>query len=221
MTIHWIAAFTRSPTPVPSAARTSGSNGRRRLCVWANEHDALRQEILLRRGYARAGWPEHRRQRSLEVPIPQAPVPSGYAVRPLGGTEELPARSWASWRAFHPDESDEGYEGWEWYLNVQRVPLYRRDLDIVAATPDGEIASFCTAWYDDVTRTVCFDPVGTAPAHQRRGLGKAVMCEAMRRARRLGATTAYVGGLTVAANALYASVMSAEHELVEPWQKEL
>jgi mycothiol synthase len=197
------------------------SSGQRKLRIWANEHDGLRQEILVRRGYAKGEWPEYRWRRSLDVPIPDVPVAAGYTVRALGDVEELSARSWASWKAFHPRDPDERYEGWDWYLNVQRIPLYRRDLDIVAVAPTGEVASFCTAWYDDVTRTGCFDPVGTMPAHQRRGLGKAVMCEGLRRLKRLGATMAYVGGFTVAANALYASVMSSEYELVEPWKRAL
>jgi GNAT superfamily N-acetyltransferase len=97
------------------------------------------------------------------------------------------------------------------------MPLYRRDLNIVAIAPDGELAAFCTAWYDDVTRTGHFEPVGTAPEHQRRVLGKAVMCEALRRLKRMGATRAIVGGYTPAANALYAPVMSHDCELQEPW----
>jgi predicted N-acetyltransferase YhbS len=57
------------------------------------------------------------------------------------------------------------------------------------------------------------------PEHQRRGLGKAVMCEGLRRVKRMGATLATVGGFSVAANALYASVMSPEYELQTPWSK--
>jgi GNAT superfamily N-acetyltransferase len=113
---------------------------------------------------------------------------SGYTVRALGDQDELPARSWLSWKAFHPNEPDEKYEGWEWYKNVQRIPLYRRDLDIVAVASGGELAAFCTVWFDDVTRTAVFEPVGTHPDHQKRGLGKAVMSEGLRRAQRLGAT---------------------------------
>ena len=90
-------------------------------------------------------------------------------------------RSWLSWKAFHSDEPDERYEGWEWYRNVQRFPLYRRDLDLVAVAPDGELAAFCTVWFDDVTRTGSFELVGAHPAHQRRGLGRAVMYEGLRR----------------------------------------
>ncbi|HEX6386119.1 MAG TPA: GNAT family N-acetyltransferase [Anaerolineae bacterium] len=57
------------------------------------------------------------------------------------------------------------------------------------------------------------------PAHQRRGLGKAVMAEGLRRAKRLGATMAYVGSYSPAAHALYASVGFTEYDLYEPWLK--
>lgn len=197
------------------------SDGRRKLRMWVSERDSLRQEILTRRGYARGGGAEYKWQRSLDEQIPDIQIAPGYTVRALGDTDELPARSWLSWRAFHPDEPDEKYEGWEWYRNIQRMPLYRRDLDIVAVAPNGDLAAFCTLWYDDVTRSGNFEPVGTAPEHQRRGLGKAVMGDAMRRARRLGATLVTVGGYRQAAKALYTSVVSPEYEMFESWEKEL
>jgi mycothiol synthase len=196
-----------------------GPNGRK-LRVWANADDNLRQEILTRRGYTKSDWPEYQRRRPMSRPIPDVPVAEGYTVRALGDVQELPARSFVSWKAFHPDEPDEMYEGWDWYPNVQRAPLYRRDLDIVAVAPNGEFASFCTVWFDDVTRSGAFEPVGTAPTHQRRGLGKAVMCEGLRRLKRMGATMAYVGSYTVEAHALYASVGFAKYDLSEPWAKE-
>ena len=202
-----------------------GSDGERRLCVWTNAHDDLRQNILRRRGYTKGDEPEYQRRRPMSGdgarPVLDAPVPEAYSVRALGDVEELAARTWVSWKAFHPDEADDRYQGWDWYSNIQRAPLYRRDLDIVAVAPDGEFASFCTVWFDDVTRTAAFEPVGTAPAHQRRGLGRAVMGEGLRRLERLGATQAYVGSYTPAAHALYASVGFTEYDLSEPWAKEL
>jgi GNAT superfamily N-acetyltransferase len=197
-----------------------GSDGRRRLRVWTDAQDELRQGVLIGCGYVRRGSPEYQRRRALEVPIPDAQPAPGYTVRALGDVEELPARSWVSWRAFHPDEPDERYQGWEWYHNIQRIPLYRRDLDVVAVAPNGETASFCTVWFDDVTRTGVFEPVGTAPEHQRRGLGKAVMCEGLRRLKRLGAVMAYVGSYSPEAHALYASVGFTAYDLSEPWVRE-
>jgi len=196
---------------------------RKKLWVFPHADDGLRQEILLRRGFSKVVRPgavvkQHRR--SLDGPIPDVRSVPGYTVRSLGEIDELPSRSWASWRAFHPDEPDEDYEGWEWYHNIQRLPLYRRDLDIVAVAPDGEIASFCTIWYDDVTRSAIYEPVGTVPEHQRRGLGKAILTEGLRRVKRMGAVMAFVTGLSPAANALYDSAISPDCDLCESWVKQ-
>ncbi|WP_367362536.1 hypothetical protein [Mesotoga sp.] len=90
---------------------------------------------MKRRGYSRGDWPEHQHRRDLKGQIAEVSISKGFEIGSLGNAEELPSRSWASWRAFHPDEPDEDYEGREWYLNIQKQPLYRRDLDIVAVAP--------------------------------------------------------------------------------------
>lgn len=195
------------------------ADGRQRLVIWAHKTDAVRQDLLARRGYTRGDSPEYQRRHSLAAAIPDIAPPAGYTLRALGDVEEHPARSWVSWRAFHPDEPDDKYEGWTWYRNVQRAPLYRRDLDLVAVAPDGELAAFCTLWFDDVTRTAAFEPVGTHPDHQRRGLGRALMAEGLRRVRDLGATLCAVGSYSEAAGALYASLGFTEYDLSEPWVK--
>lgn len=198
----------------------TSEDGRRRLTVWAPAAERARQELLAQHGYVKGEPAEHMRWRDLtEDNLPTVPLAAGYTVRALGDDSELPARSWLSWRVFHPNEPDERYEGWTWYHNVQRVPLYRRDLDLVAVAPDGTLAAFCTVWLDDVTRTAVFEPVGTHPHHQQRGLGKAVMTEGLRRAQRLGATLATVSSYSTAAHALYAAVGFTAFELNEPWHK--
>jgi GNAT superfamily N-acetyltransferase len=90
----------------------------------------------------------------------------------------------------------------------------------VAIAPDGAVASFCTVWFDDVTRTGVFEPVATVPAHQRRGLGRAVMSEGLRRLRRMGATRAYVGSYSVEAGGLYAAMGFTDYDLSEGWDRE-
>jgi GNAT superfamily N-acetyltransferase len=207
-----------------SAAETqfasTQTDGRQRLYLWSHATDSLRQDILQRRGYSRRSGPEYQRRRCVEMPIVDVPLAEGYAIRALGDVDEHPARSWVSWKAFHPDEPDEKYEGWEWYRNVQRAPLYRRDLDLVAVAPNGEHAAFCTIWFDDVTLTAAFEPVGTHPDHQRKGLGKAIMTEGLRRIKQIGATLATVNSYSVPAGALYASMGFTEYDLNEPWMKE-
>jgi mycothiol synthase len=195
--------------------------GTRELLAWVNADDILFKEILTRCGYSRSKYSsEHMRRRSFSKPIPDSVPQGGYSVRALDDETELPARSWLSWKVFHPDEPEEKHQGWEWYKNVQRIPIYCRDLDIVAVAPDGELAAFCTVWYDDVTCTAVFEPVGTNPAHQKRGLGKAVMSEGLRRAQGLGATLATVSSYSSGAHALYESMGFTDVDLLEPWTKE-
>ncbi len=195
--------------------------GKKELILWVNADDSLMKKVFFSYGYVRSKHAaEHMRRRFMTQPIPDSKIPNGYIVRALGDECELPARSWLSWKAFHPDEPDEKYQGWEWYKNVQRVPLYRRDLDIVAVAKDGELAAFCTVWFDDVTRTAVFEPVATHPNHQQRGLGKAVMTEGLRRAERLGANLATVSSYGKASHALYESMGFTQYDLLEPWIKE-
>jgi mycothiol synthase len=195
--------------------------GKQELIAWVNAGDELHKQILADCGYAHSRYAdEHMRRRFMTQPIPDSVPARGYSVRALGEEDELPARSWLSWKVFHPDEPDEKYRGWEWYRNVQRVPLYRRDLDIVAVASDGELVAFCTVWFDNVTRTAVFEPVGTHPNHQKRGLGKAVMSEGLHRAHKLGATLATVSSYSPGAHALYESMGFTEFDLLEPWIKE-
>jgi len=194
-------------------------DGQQVLSVWANPDNSVRKEILKQRGYTKGKWTESQWRRDLDVPIPEVRTPDGYTIRSLGDVDEILARSWASWRSFHPDEPDEDYEGWEWYFNIQRCPLYRRDLDIVAVAPSGEIASFCTIWYDDATRSAYIEPVATVPEHLRRGLARATITEGLHRLQRMGAMRAFVGGYEPGPNALYSSTLSAVHDKSEQWIK--
>ncbi len=196
--------------------------GRVRFSVWADSEDDMLTGLLERSGYSRTGGLERQGRNDLGDAIPEGAPPEGYTVRSLGERGELPARAWLSWRAFHPNDPDENYEGWEWYLNIQREPLYRRDLDIVAVAPDGTLASFTTVWYDDVTRTAYFEPVGTEPDHQRKGLATAVMAEGLRRLEKLGCIRAFVGGYEPGTFALYGTATRfVECDYSEEWRRYL
>lgn len=162
-------------------------------------------------------WRHH-----LTGPVPTGAFPTGYGVRALGGGLELLERCYASGLAFHDGDvrvavdnrSDPG-----WYRTIQRAPLYRRDLDLIAVTDDGAVAGFVTAWFDDVTLSAYLEPVGVVPAHRRRGLGRALLTEALARVQRLGATLALVGGYDERANALYGSLMTDGADVSEAWQR--
>jgi mycothiol synthase len=189
------------------------------LYTWARADDALRQDLLRRRGYKPGKWTTHVWRRNLDGALPEVSLPPGYRIRSVGSLDDLPGRSLASWRGFHLDAPEGDYEGWEWYLNIQRCPLYRRDLDLVVEAPSGEIASFCTFWYDDVTRSAYIEPVATVPQHQRLGLARACITEGLRRVQRLGVLHAHVTGMEPGPNALYALTLSPEHDRFDQWLK--
>lgn len=201
----------------------SQPDGSRKLFLWAADSDDLLRGLFVDHGYGKDDWPERQWHRDLDAPIPDLHVPPGYVIRSLGDGLELLERCYASGLGFHQGDIKIAVENREdpgWYRNIQTAPLYRRDLDLVAIAPDGSIAAFCTIWFDDVTRSAYFEPVATVPAHQQRGLGKALLAEGLRRLQRIGATRAFVGGHTPAANALYRSIMGPESSLYEVWVKE-
>jgi mycothiol synthase len=203
-----------------AAARPDGAHA---LDAWTPEQDDLRKDLLRRRGYHKGDWHEYQWRRDLEGPIPDAPLAAGYTLRPLGDGLELLERCYASGLGFHEGDiriAVDNRNDPTWYRNIQTAPLYRRDLDLVAVAPGGAIAAFCTIWFDDVTRSAYYEPVATVPDHQRRGLGKALLTEGLRRLKRMGATRAFVSGYSEGANGLYRSVMGGEHEVYERWVKE-
>ncbi len=74
--------------------------------------------------------------------------------------------------------------------------------------PDGRGASACTIWLDPLNAVGLFEPVGTHPDFQGKGLGKAVMAEGMRRVKAAGMRRAIMGfdPTNAAALALYTSM---------------
>ena len=198
------------------------ADGKRFLGAWAMEDDTLRRQLLIDHGYKREGWVETQHYRDLAQPIADVPTPAGFIIRPLKDGLELLERCYASGLGFHEGDIKIAVENRDdptWYRNIQTAPLYRRDLDLVAVAPDGSLAGFATIWYDDVTRAAAFEPVGVAPEHRRRGLGRALMEEGLRRAQWMGATRAHVASYGAAAHATYASVGFTRYHLCERWQR--
>jgi len=204
---------------------TLDRDGKPRVWVWADSQDKVLQEVLTQRGFqlmVRAGLAEYKHRRSLDEPLPDVPVTPGYTMHALGDGLELLERCYAMGLGFRKDDVNAARakrDHPEWYRSLQSAPLYRRDLDLIAVAEDGSIAAFCTIWFDDVTRTACFEPIATVPAHRKRGLARAIMTEGMHRLKHMGSKVAFVSGSSEAANALYFSVIGAEHDIYEPWEK--
>lgn len=147
--------------------------------MWVAAKDDLLVGYLERRGFNRSKEFTIQYRRRLGGAVAAPELPKGFYVRRMAGERELGSRAAASRAAFDSDMPEDRYQ--ERYRGFMHSPVYRPELDIVAIAPDGEVASFCNGWLDFSNRVGLFEPVGTHPAHQRLGLGKAVLAESMRR----------------------------------------
>jgi len=198
-------------------------DGQRGVFAWSDAKNARLNRVLEARGYELSSGghatEHHGWQATTEGPKPAA-IPPGYVLRSMGDVAELPARSLASWRAFHPGVPDDGADPTgDWYRNIQRAPLYRRDLDVVAVAEDGDIAAFSTCYFDDVSRTGEIVLVGVAASHPQEDLGRAVILETLRRLHRLGAIGACLSWYESDPGPVYESAGFTDQEIARAWKK--
>ena len=130
-------------------------------------------------------------------------LPDGYRIRSLAGPAEIPARVDVHRAAFTPSKLT-----LEKYERLLTQPHYRLDDDLVVEAPDGTFAAFAMAWWDGDARVGEFEPVGTHPDHQRRGLSRALLTWGMRRYAERGARVVqvYSEASNEASEALYPAV---------------
>jgi mycothiol synthase len=142
-----------------------------------------------RLGYKRTQEFVHLR-RTLDEIVSPPQTPVGFAMRGCMGVAELVARAKAQYGAFESKAKFEQYA--ERFTNFMRSPVYDPELDIVAVAADEQVGAFCIVWTDLVNRVGLFEPVGTHPDFQRKGLGKAIMLEGLRRLQERGMNSAIV-----------------------------
>jgi len=128
-------------------------------------------------------------------------LPGGYRLDAVRDRDLVISRVEAHRAAFAPSDLN-----LEKYERVRRTWPYRPELDRIITTDDGVGVAFCTAWIDEENASGLLEPVGTAPAHQRRGLATAVCLDALRALRDAGARTAQVGYESDAALATYQTI---------------
>ena len=76
--------------------------------------------------------------------------------------------------------------------SLTEAPGFCDKLDFTCHTNDGIIAAFCTVWFDEITKSGLFEPVGTTPQFQRRGLASAIVQAASNQLYTIGGKTAFV-----------------------------
>ncbi len=179
----------------------------------AAEGDASRQHLLSQHGFAESGNPYVVTRRPLSDQVPDISSP-GYTVRAVTGLHEAAALAEVHNHSFRRQWTEESYR------RRMQAPDYEPERELVVEAADGSLAAFCVIWFDDVNAVGLFEPVGVHDAHRRRGLGKAVMAEGLRRMAAAGMTAAevvYEEG-NQGAKALYTSMGFARHLRSVGWK---
>jgi mycothiol synthase len=154
--------------------------------MWVAETDRCRIHWLEMRGFDPSPNCMFLMERSLEEVPQDAKLPPGFQVRPVAGEQEVRLRAAVSHAAFGSQKPFEDY--WPRLLRFMRSPVYNSSLDLVTVSPEGNFASFCIVWADSDNKIGLFEPVGTHPDFQGRGLGKAVLTAGLQRLRSMGMT---------------------------------
>jgi GNAT superfamily N-acetyltransferase len=134
--------------------------------------------------------------------VPDPVLPKGFR---FVTAEDVPTAAAAHRDAWHRSAFSEAS-----LARVQETWPYRADLHVLVEAPDGTLAATAIIWFDALTRTAEFEPVGTHHGFRRQGLGTALQLHGMRLAKAAGATVMLVachgGPANPAAKNLYFGV---------------
>jgi mycothiol synthase len=171
------------------------------VAAFAADDDIASIGILADLGFQAEGRRLSQWQRTAsDGPPAQAALPPGYRIRGLRGPDEFKARVELHRAAFPTSRLNV-----EKYERLLTLPHYRLDDDLVVEAPDGSLAAYALGWLDPVGGVAEFEPVGTHPDHQRRGLSRAVVTYGLRRFFEAGAriVQVYSDAAEAPAEALY------------------
>ena len=118
-------------------------------------------------------------------------LPDGLHFGALDPVRDAKAIAWLFWQGF-----DHGSDRAEFERQDEAMPQVRRhfrpELGVTVMNEANEPVACCVVWVYPDTDYAYVEPVCTIPAYRGMGVGKAVVYEALNRARTLGAKCAYV-----------------------------
>jgi len=154
----------------------------------ADDERELREE-LAKRGYTPSGTLSSELVHEIGSEPSAAPLPQGFRLATIDaiGDDAYVELHRASWSDTRPSDYSRPLHD-----VVTAMPDFRRDLVPVVLAPDGTPAAYCIAWFDERSRSVEIEPLGTHAAYRRLGLARAIVREVQRRAHQLGARTVMV-----------------------------
>ncbi len=147
--------------------------------------DEVRRTHLIELGYTPMEPHLTLTTRSLDSLIPDPVLPEGYTLR---GATIADADAVAG---VHSSAFSSNWQPGH-YAVVMRSPAFEPQNERVVIAPNGDFAAFAVLWFDPVSGSGLFEPVGCHADYRRRGLTKALMLDGLRQMRTAGMHTAYV-----------------------------
>ena len=182
------------------------------LMIEALESNVARCDLLKSRGYTLyPGYFIHRHKPLDPNEIEPVNLPPGFSIKPIETEEDRRLYPVAVQSVFKRSATVEQDEF------LKQAPSYTPELNLLVWSDQREIAAFCTVWIDPVNHYAEFEPVGTVPSFQKRGLGSALLAYAHNRLREMGCPLATVQSWSTSegANKLYqaAGLLPKDHQL--------
>jgi ribosomal protein S18 acetylase RimI-like enzyme len=154
-----------------------------------NADDSRRIKVLKKHGFILQPVRSLQYVRSLQEPITEYPLPSGFSIRCVNGNDEVEQLVALHRAAFGTNHMTVDYR-----LAMMNAPQYLRELDLVALAPGEALSAFCVCGFEDPDRKIGYtDPIGTHPSYQRMGLGKALLSAGLIALKNAGANTVRLG----------------------------
>ena len=156
--------------------------------------DSERVALLERHGFTRQETQTLYMTRLLSEPIPPAIFPEGFTLRPATGEQELDAIVTLHQEAFGTQNMTR-----ETRQAIMNNPAYIPELDLLLEAPDGTLAAFCYCTIPGEANELSgrsegeIAIIGTDPAYQKRGLGRAMLLAGLQRLKDFGVKTATLG----------------------------
>jgi ribosomal protein S18 acetylase RimI-like enzyme len=114
--------------------------------------------------------------------LPESRIPDGFVLRNVSSDADLKKKYVVNSAAFN----NFGLYEEDTFFTLREAPFYDQNLDLVIEDA-GVFAATCTAWYDAEHQRGYIEPLGVHPEYQRKGLGKAIVCDALQRLHAIGA----------------------------------
>ena len=168
--------------------------GMNKINVFINEFDTEFEKLVVSDGFSKDDKSsEPNRTLSLIDNSLDYSISDAYQIQSLDEGNDVKKLGMVLHKGFNHEGKLEK-DAHKYTAIMQNAPHYDKKLQVVAVEKkSGEYVSLCGVWYDEINHFLTIEPVATSPDHRRKGLGRAVVYEALKRGRALGATLALVG----------------------------